>query len=96
GMEVSRVAFDLGKADEALVQARTDVHLFRVSAVQKATADGLAVARTARTKGLKALEERDYRRRGLFVSLGLIVLAIGALVLKIRDIDRRRSRIAGS
>ena len=91
GMEVSRVAFDLGKADEALVQARTDVHLFRSAAVQKTAADGLAVARAARAKGLKALEERDFRRRGLFVSLALIVLAVGALILKIRDIDRSRT-----
>jgi cytochrome c3-like protein len=91
GMEVSRVSFDLGKADEKLVQARADVHLFRLAAVQTTAADGLAIARSAKAKGLKALAERDYRQRGLFVSLGLIVLAIGALVLKIRDIDRRRS-----
>lgn len=91
GMEVSRVAFDLGKADEALVQARTDVHLFRPFAVQKTAEDGLTVARASRAKGLKALEERDFRRRGLFVSLALIVLAVGVLLFKIRDIDRRRS-----
>ncbi len=91
GMEVSRVSFDLGKADEALVQARTDVHLFRPAAVEKTASDGLAVARAARAKGLKALDERDFRRRGLFVSLGFIVLAVGALIFKIRDIDRRRN-----
>ena len=92
GMEVSRVSFDLGKADEALVQARTDVHLFRVSAVSKTVADGLAIARTARAGGVKALQERDFRRKGLFVSLAIIVLAIGALILKIREVDRSRSR----
>jgi hypothetical protein len=92
GMEVSRAAFDLGKADEALVQARTDVHLFRPAAVEKTTADGLAVARTARARGVKALEERDFRRKGLFLSLGLIVLAVAALIFKIRDIDRRRGQ----
>ena len=92
GMEVSRAAFDLGKADEALVQARTDVHLFRTAAVEKTAADGLVIARAARSKGVKALKERDFRRRGLFLSLGLIVLAVAALVFKIRDIDRRRGQ----
>lgn len=90
GMEVSRVAFDLGKADEALVRARADVHLFRLSAVQKTAAEGLSVSRAAKVKGLKALAERNVRRRGLFLSLGLIVLAVGALILKIRDVDRQR------
>ncbi len=92
GMDVSRVSFDLGKADETLVQARTDVHLFRVSAVEKTVADGIAIARAARAGGTKALQERDFRRKGLFVSLAIIVLAIGALILKIREIDRSRNR----
>jgi hypothetical protein len=92
GMEVSRVQFDLGKADEDLVKARADVHLFRVSAVQKTAADGLAVARKADKDGQKALAELDYRRRGLVISLGLIALAIAALILKIKDVDRRRAK----
>ncbi len=89
GMEVSRATFDLGRADDALVRARADVHLLRPSAVKEIASSGLTIARSARTAGLKALAERDYRRRGLFLSLGLIVLAVAALVLKIRDIDRR-------
>jgi Cytochrome c3 len=90
GMEVSRATFDLGQADDALVRARADVHLFRPSAVQVAVATGLNVAGSARKAGRRALEERDYRRHGLFVSLGLIGLSVAALILKIRDIDRRR------
>jgi hypothetical protein len=90
GMEVSRANFDLGTADDALVKARADVHLLRAAAVAETASKGLAVARTAQQSGLRALAERDYRRRGLFVSLGLIALAVVALLLKIRDIDRRR------
>jgi hypothetical protein len=90
GMEVSRANFDLGSADDALVKARADVHLLRPAAVAETASRGLAVARTARQSGLAALAERDYRRRGLFVSLGLIALAVVALLLKISDIDRRR------
>jgi len=91
GMEVSRANFDLGRADDALVRARADVHLFRASAVREAAASGLTIAQSARKAGQKALEERDYRRRGLFVSLGLIGLAVVALLFKIRDVDRERS-----
>jgi len=90
GMEVSRARFDLSRADDALIRARTNVHLFRASAVREASAAGISIARSARKAGLRALEERDYRRRGLLVSLGLIGLAIAALILKIRDIDRHR------
>lgn len=92
GMEVSRATFDLGRADDALVRARADVHLFRPAAVAEIAGAGLTVARSARAAGVKALDERDYRRRGLFLSLGLIGLAVAALVLKIRDIDRQRGR----
>ncbi|MGE5276328.1 MAG: hypothetical protein ACM3SU_04980 [Acidobacteriota bacterium] len=92
GMEVSRATFDLGQADDALVRARADVHLFRPAAVTEIVASGLTVARSARAAGVKALAERDYRRRGLFVSLGLIALAVAALVFKIRDVDRQRGR----
>jgi hypothetical protein len=92
GMEVSRATFDLGQADDALVRARADVHLFRPAAVTEIVASGLTVARSARAAGVKALAERDYRRRGLFVSLGLIGLAVAALIFKIRDVDRQRGR----
>ena len=92
GMEVSRATFDLGRADDALVRARAEVHLFRPAAVEETVATGLGVARSARGAGQRALAERDYRRRGLFVSLGLIGLAVAALVLKIRDLDRPTDR----
>jgi len=88
GMEVSRAQFELVKADEALTKARADVHLFRVSAVHQPVLEGLAVARSANAAGDRALAERDFRRRGLFVSLGFILLAIFGFLLKIRDLNR--------
>jgi hypothetical protein len=36
------------------------------------------------------LEERDFRRAGLFVSLGLILVSIAALLLKIRSLPGGR------
>ncbi len=85
GMEVSRIRFDLLQADEALTKARAEVHVFRASAVADATKAGLAVARSAQAGADRALAEKDYRRRGLFLSLGLILLSMVALLLMIRQ-----------
>jgi hypothetical protein len=89
GMEVSRAEFELTKADDALTKARTDVHLFRASAVHQPVVEGVAVARAAKAAGDRALEERGFRRRGLLVSLGLIALSIIGLALAIRERNRR-------
>ena len=90
GMEVSKIRFELVTADDALTKARSSVHLFRLAAVHENAAAGLQVAQSARRAAERKLEERDYRRRGLFVSLALILIAIVALLLTIREIDRRR------
>lgn len=90
GMEVSRDQFELAKADESLTKARGDVHLFQPAAVEQDVAAGLKVADSAHAAGLRALAERDYRRRGLVVSLIFILAVIGALFLKIRELDRRQ------
>ena len=94
GMEVSRVHFDLVAATNALTKARSQVHLFRPSAVHADVAEGLTVARKAAAGGQARLKERDFRRRGLFVSLGLILVTIVALVVKIRE-GGRSSREPG-
>jgi hypothetical protein len=88
GMEVSKVRFDLVAATNALTKARSQVHLFRPSAVHVAVAEGLTVARKAAAGGESKLKERDFRQRGLFVSLALILLSIAALVVRIRERDR--------
>jgi cytochrome c3-like protein len=89
GMEVSKIRFELSKADDALTTARTDVHRFQVAAVHSPASTGLAVSRAATKAANRALAERDYRRKGLFISFGVILVAIAALVLKIRDLGPR-------
>jgi hypothetical protein len=86
GMEVSRIRFELVTADDALTRARTDVHRFQLAAVHTTASAGLAVAREASKAADRALADRDYRRKGLFVSLAVILVAIAALLLKIRDL----------
>jgi hypothetical protein len=95
GMEVSKVRFDLVAASNALTRARSEVHLFRPSAMHGAVAEGLAVARKAAAGGEARLKERDFRQRGLFVSLGLILLSIVALVVRIRERDRSTPKTGG-
>jgi hypothetical protein len=90
GMEVSKVEFELARADEALTKARADVHLAQPAVVRKAAAEGLEIARTGKAAAARVHGEREFRRKGLFVSLALILVAIVALVATIRTLDRGR------
>jgi hypothetical protein len=52
-------------------------------------ADGAKIVATVDTAGQKGVSELTFRRRGLAVSLGAILLLVVALGLKVRQIDRR-------
>jgi hypothetical protein len=56
--------------------------------VQKTVAEGIAITERAHGRGVRALEELAFRRKGLVVSLLLIGAVIGGLVLKIRELER--------
>jgi bacterioferritin-associated ferredoxin len=89
GMEVSSAKLDLASAHEALIKARVDVHTFRDAEVQKVTDPGLETAKKANQAGVAALQELNFRRKGLGVSLITIIVAIAGLVLKIRQIESK-------
>jgi len=42
--------------------------------------------------GQRGVAELSFRRRGLFLSLGAILLVVVGLGLKVRQIDRRHAR----
>jgi hypothetical protein len=90
GMEVSQAQFDLNGARNDLIKARAAVHAFKVDAVKQAVEPGLAVSAKAHARGLRALEELGFRRKGLAVSLIVIIALIAGLVVKIRQLERRR------
>jgi predicted CXXCH cytochrome family protein len=90
GMEVSQGQFDLTGARESLVKARTAVHSFDAGAVKQEVEPGLSIAEKAQARGVRALEDLRFRKKGLGVSLVIIVALIGGLVMKIRQVDRRR------
>ncbi len=89
GIEVSQPQFDLKDATNNLVEARLAIHTFNVGAVRGPVEKGLAIARKSYEQGVRALAELRFRRNGLFVSLAIIVLVIAALLLKIRQVERR-------
>lgn len=90
GMEVSQPQFELEEATTALVKARTAVHTFTLDSVIQQVLAGIAVTAAAHGRGEEALEEHLFRRQGLAVSVGLIVLLILGLLLKIRHFERPR------
>jgi len=88
GMEVSRTQFDLREAASKLVDARVVIHSFAPSQVEAAVKPGLEVAAKAHQNGLLALADFQFRRKGLAVSLLFIAIAVAAIFLKLRQIER--------
>ena len=92
-MEVSQPAFELHKAEDALTNARTQIHTFKVDVVEKAVADGEKVLidpddpdKGVQVKADKALAEYTRRRYWLAITLVPILMVIGLLVLYIRSL----------
>ncbi len=90
GMEVSQAQFQLNIAMDALVKGRTAVHSFSVDAVTKEVEVGLSVSSKAYAQGVEALDELQFRRKGLAVSVAIILILIVGLVIKIRRLERKR------
>jgi hypothetical protein len=89
GMEVSQAKFELRGATDMLLKAQAAVHLFDPAAVKKLTDEGIQIANKMYAKGAQAMEDLRFRHRGLWISVGIILVAIVGLVLKIKEIDRR-------
>lgn len=90
GMEVSQAQFELNGAKTTLVKARAAIHGFNVDGVKKETAPGLEISAKAHARGVKALDELQFRRKGLAVSVLVILVLVVGLVLKIREMERRK------
>jgi predicted CXXCH cytochrome family protein len=88
GMEVSQPQFELGGAKTALIKARAAIHAFNVDGVRKETEPGVEISSKAYARGIKALDEIQFRRKGLAVSVLIIAALIVGLVLKIRNMEK--------
>lgn len=86
GMEVQAPRFELRKATDALVNARTLVHGFAIDPMQKTLNEGLAVTQEVEQKADAALREHTQRRVWLAVFLVPILLVVGLLLVVIRTL----------
>jgi hypothetical protein len=91
GMDVGEVQFELkSSGTNAALDARALLHTFDPQQVVTRSQEARDVAAVALAAGQSALDELQFRRKGLAVSLVLIVLVLVGLYLKIREVDRRR------
>jgi len=90
GMPVNQALFELNEGKTALVKARAAIHSFNVDLVKKEVAPGLAVSQKAYSRAIGALDELQFRRKGLGVSVLIILGVVVGLVLKIREIEGRK------
>lgn len=91
GMEVSQARFELEDVATALTSARASIHAFRVEPVLEEVEGGLEITDRAQARGMEALEEHGFRRRGLAASVAIILVLVAGLALKIRQIERTSS-----
>ena len=95
GMEVSQPLFELNEAKTALIKARAAIHGFDQAILDKEVAPGLKITEKTYATGVKALDELQYRRKGLAVSAFIILAFIVGLILKIRQMEREKSHDDG-
>jgi predicted CXXCH cytochrome family protein len=88
GMEVGDQEIALNEARTRLVLARTEVHAFNPESLDAVVNEGSKILEGVDRAGADALDELAYRRRGLFVSLALILIVVTALGLKVRGLGR--------
>ncbi len=89
GMSVEDALYDINEAHGRLTKARSVLHSFTPDRVLEVTEEGVALAEQAHAGGLQALDDLDYRRQGLAMSLIVIAVLGLALYAKIRDLDHK-------
>jgi len=87
GMEVSQARLEEDQARDDLTKARVTIHSFRKELVDQDIQAGLNVTAKSLQGAQAALAERDYRRKGLGISLIAILAVVAGLWLYIRQIE---------
>ena len=89
GMEMSAQALAVADARTRLTLARTEMHTFDAARVTPVVGEGLKTLEEVDKAADTAAAELRFRRRGLAVSLGAILLVVIALGFKIRQLEKR-------
>ena len=86
GVEVRAARAELDAAVDNQIELETLVHTFSpAGAFADKKKEALQHAHAALEAGQHSLDELAYRRRGLLIALGVIVAALVAMALKIRQ-----------
>lgn len=88
GMEVSPTLVEFSAGRESLIRAKVELHGFDSVLVDGSVKKGLEIAAAAHRVGEKALQERDFRRKGLLLSLTTIAVTMAGLWLALRELER--------
>ncbi len=87
GMEISELYFNLEDAHNALIHTRTSIHSFNSAFVRETALPGMDASEAAKVGAEKALDEFEYRRKGLFVASFIITLLVLLMYLKVRQVE---------
>ncbi len=87
GMEVSQARLQQAQGRDALTKARVSIHSAQLNLVDGDIQAGLKVAELTHQAGVAALGERNYRRKGLAISLAAILLVLVGLRFYIKSIE---------
>ena len=71
------------------MKARAAIHGFNLEKVNAEVKPGLEISDKARARGVSVLDELQFRRKGLAVSVLIILALVVGLVLKIRQMERK-------
>jgi len=91
GIEVSDDELALHDARTVLTLARTEIHAADPARVDAVIEGGAAIVARVDKNAEGDARELQFRRRGLALSLGAILIVVVALALKVRQIDRDRA-----
>ncbi len=91
GMEVSDGRMQWTSANQELIKARVQVHSFQSERVSEPIEQGLQLAALGRQIGTEALEEKEFRRKGLALSMITIFITMAGLWLAVRALESRGS-----
>lgn len=89
GMLMDEASVRLEEAHQSLVLARNEVHTVSPERVQAYAGEAQKALKEAETKVEEAEKELRFRHNGLKVALFVILLAVVALALKIRQIETK-------
>ncbi len=87
GMETSDLGFQLRDMRQSYIQSRTVVHTFSDSAVAATAKPGLEQGMLSKLEALGLLDEHTGRRWWLAGATLVLLIVIGALYLKLRDVE---------